>query len=266
MSTLIMSPRRRALIGLVMVASASQLSAAQSLENRIGASRGTVGFEFPARRNVCGNGQNITISDDSSTGWMTRTTRSGISIGRRVNGEQYICEQGPVRVIVSRANGKVTDVRVSVGGKTDRAESDLGAVAPADATRYLLAIAPELNGRSADNAIMGAAIADGAIIWRRLIEIARDNGASEASRKASLFWVSQEASAAATAGLDAVAADDDAQTSVRSDALFFLAQRPNGEGIPGLIRVVRESKSVKLRKDAIWHLSAEQRSACDRAV
>jgi PBS lyase HEAT-like repeat len=42
---------------------------------------------------------------------------------------------------------------------------------------------------------------------------------------------------------------------VRSDALFFLSQRPGGEGVPALIRVVRESKSVKLRKDAIWFLS-----------
>jgi PBS lyase HEAT-like repeat len=42
---------------------------------------------------------------------------------------------------------------------------------------------------------------------------------------------------------------------VRSDALFFLAQRPHGEGIPSLIKVVRESKSVQLRKDAIFHLA-----------
>ena len=58
-----------------------------------------------------------------------------------------------------------------------------------------------------------------------------------------------------TGRLGAVAMDDDADASVRSDALFFLSQRPKGEGVPGLIRVVRESKSPKMRKDAIWFLS-----------
>jgi hypothetical protein len=42
---------------------------------------------------------------------------------------------------------------------------------------------------------------------------------------------------------------------VRQDALFHLAHRPNGEGIPALVRVVETSKSVKLRKDAIFYLS-----------
>ncbi|MEO8337090.1 MAG: hypothetical protein ABI664_19045 [bacterium] len=123
------------------------------------------------------------------------------------------------------------------------------------AARYLLRIAPALAGRSADHAVMGAAIADSANLWRRMLEIARDNDASEAARKSSLFWVSQEVSAVATAGIGDVAMDDDAMGSVRNDALFFLAQRPRGEGIAGLIRVVRESKSYKMRKDAIWFLS-----------
>jgi HEAT repeat protein len=88
-----------------------------------------------------------------------------------------------------------------------------------------------------------------------MLEIARDNDASDASRKASLFWVSQEAGTVATAGLASVANDDGAEASVRSDALFFLARQPKGEGVPALIRVVRESKSPKLRKDAIFFLS-----------
>ena len=35
-----------------------------------------------------------------------------------------------------------------------------------------------------------AAIADSASLWRGMLDIARNNDASEASRKASLFWVS----------------------------------------------------------------------------
>jgi HEAT repeat protein len=143
---------------------------------------------------------------------------------------------------------------VTVGVRRERADAELGAVSSAEAARYLLGIARHLEGRAADEAITGAAIAAGASQWRPMLDIARDNGASESARKSSLFWVSQEATAAATAGLSDVAADDDAAASVRSDALFFLAQR-KAEGVPALIRVVNESKSVRLRKDAIWFLS-----------
>jgi len=233
----------------------AQSSSAQSLETRIANAKGTVAFEFNTRRNVCGNGMSINISDDSSSGWTTRSRRSGIHIGRSVAGDQSICEEGPARVTISQSGGKPSDVRVTVGGREERVDTNLGAIGAAEAARYLLSIAPALSGRSADNAVMGAAIADSASVWKRMLEIAKDNTASEGSRKSSLFWVSQEASTVATAGLGAVATDDDAANGVRSDALFFLAQRKGGEGVPALIRVVRESKSAKLRKDAIWFLS-----------
>jgi HEAT repeat protein len=142
-----------------------------------------------------------------------------------------------------------------VGARPEAAETDLGAVPPAEAARYLLSVAPRLSGRAGEAAVMGAAIADGVVVWQRLLQIARDSEASESSRKAAVFWVSQEASDAATARLDSIAVDDDATLSIRSDALFFLAQRPNGEGIPALVRVAESSKGVKLRKDAIWFLA-----------
>jgi len=235
--------------------SLASVASAQSLENRVGNAKGTVAFEFNTRRFVCGNGTSIEISDDTSAGWTTRSRRSGIHIGRTIAGERTICEEGPARVTLSQTGGKVSDLRVTVGGRQERADTELGAIGAPEAANYLLKIAPALTGRSADHAVMAAAIADSTNLWRRMLEIARDNDASEAARKSSLFWVSQEVSTVATAGLSEVAMDDDATTSVRNDALFFLAQRPKGEGIPALIRVVRESKSSKLRKDAIWFLS-----------
>ena len=237
------------------LALASHAAQAQSLESRIANAKGHVEFQFTTRRNVCGNGMSITISDDSTAGWLTRTSRSGIHIGRTMAGDNARCEEGPGRVVITHSGSKVTDVVVTVGGNAERADTQLGAISPGETARYLLAITPALSGRSAENAVMGAAIADTTVNWKRMLDIARDNSASESARKATLFWVSQEAGSAATAGLSSVAMDDAAETSVRSDALFFLAQRPRGEGVPGLIKVVKESKSPKLRKDAIWHLS-----------
>ena len=86
-------------------------------------------------------------------------------------------------------------------------------------------------------------------------EIIADD-ASESSRKSAMFWLSREAAAAAVAGLGDIAQDDDAASTVRADAVFYLAQRKDGAGIEPLIRIVRQSKSVKIRKDAIWLISA----------
>jgi hypothetical protein len=250
---------RRVLCGLVAVATLTQVASAQSLERRIAAARGTVAFEYETRPNVCGDGAGITVSDDSSPGWTLRSNRSGVHVGKR--GSAYDrCEMGPARVWLRRDGGNVVDLRVTVGGRPAAADTELGEVPPADAANYLLDLAPALNDRSADNAVMGAEIADGVVVWQRLLRIARSSNASESARKASIFWVSQEASAAATAGLDSIAADDDTSLSVRRDALYHLAHRPNAEGIPMLVRVAETSKSIKLRKDAIYFLAQSRDS------
>jgi hypothetical protein len=237
-----------------LLVAAPALVHAQSLDARVAAAPGTVGFDFDTRENICGNGVSIDVSNDSTLGWNMRRTRSGIHMGDGRRRDEP-CEMGPARVVLTHSGATVTDLTVAVGGRRATADTELGAIAPAEAARYLLAIAPRLPGRSGDHALMGAAIADAPSSWRRMLQIARSTDASESSRKSSLFWVSQEASTAATAGLTDVAMDDASTRSVRSDALYFLAQRRNGEGIPALIRVVRESKSIQLRKDAIYHLS-----------
>jgi hypothetical protein len=238
----------------------THVASAQTLENRIATARGSVAFEFATRPNVCGDGSSISVSDDSMPGWTVRRSRSGIHIGKR-NGRGYErCEVGPARVLLRRSGNSIVSLRVTVGGRTEQADTELGEVPPADAARYLLDVAPRLPGESADDAVMGAQIAEGANVWRRLLQIARDNSASEAARKASVFWVSHEAGVAATAGLDSIAVDDDINTSVRADAIFYLAQRPHGEGIPALVKVVETSKSKRLRKDAIFYLAQSRDS------
>ena len=242
---------------LLAIATLASVADAQSLESRIAAARGSAGFEYATRPNVCGDGYRINVSDDVSPGWTSRSRRSGVHVGTRHGGYER-CEAGPARVLLRRSNGAVTSLQVTVGGEQAAAETEFGEVPPADAASYLLGVAPRLTGQSGDHAVMGAEIADDVEVWPRLLQIARDSAATESSRKAAVFWVSQEASAAAAAGLDSIATDDDATLSIRSDALFFLAQRPDGEGIPALVRVAETSKSVKLRKDAIFFLAQTQ--------
>jgi hypothetical protein len=246
-----MRPFYRAAIGLTVLA---DVASAQSLETRVADARGSVVFTYTTRPNVCGNGGSIYISDDTATGWNLRSHRSGVHIGTRRSGGQERCDIGPAQVLLRRDDGRVADLRVWVGGRSETGDTHLGDVPPADAARYLLAL------ESADDAILGAQIADDVVTWPTLLQIARDNGASESARKSAVFWVSHEASVAATRGLDSIAVDDDVTLSVRKDALFFLAQRPNGEGIPALLRVAETSKSRALRKDAIWFLAQSRDS------
>jgi hypothetical protein len=243
---------------VLLIVTLAQVASAQSLESRVAAAGGTVAFEYATRPNVCGDGSSIEISDDSSSGWTMRKSRRGVHVGRRSGGYTR-CEVGPARVVLRTDGGRVTDLRLTVGGRPQAADTELGEVPAAEASRYLLDIAPRLL-EGADDAVMGAQIAEGAVVWRRLLQIARDNSASEPARKASVFWVSHEAGTAAVAGLDSLAQDDDASTSVRADALFHLAQRPNGEGIPALVRVAETSKNKRLRKDAIFFLAQSRDS------
>ena len=239
---------------LPVVALIAARAQAQTLESRVANAGESVAFSYDTRANVCGNGSSIEISQDSSDGWMYRSDRRGVHYGTRYDGRNDPCERGPARVVLRKADGRVSQLSVSVGGPTSRADTELGAVSAMEASKYLLSLAPKLEGRSGDHAVLGAVIADRAIDWQALLRIARDGDASDASRKASVFWVSQEATVAARRGVDSLATDDDGSLAVRKDALFYIAQRPNGEGVPVLIKVVETSKSRKLREDAIWFL------------
>jgi len=248
-----MNAARWTVLAVGVVALQSAPAHAQRLEDRVADARGSVAFRFATKPYVCGDGRSVYVSNDTEPGWNIRR-RSGMHLGTRDSDDPRDCEVAPARVVVEHDGKSVSSVRVRVGGPLVAADVELGSVSASDAVRYLLSVAPQLTGRSADQAIMGAAIADGSPVWQRLIDVARDNNASEASRKASVFWVSHEAGTAAAAALGSVAEDDEATLGVRSDALFYLAARKNGEGIDALIRVVKTSKSTKLRKEAVWYL------------
>jgi HEAT repeat protein len=99
-----------------------------------------------------------------------------------------------------------------------------------------------------------AIFADSAEVWRDLLRIAKNDNAAREPRKNAVFWLSQEASDAATAGLTELVEDDREDREVREQAVFALSQLPHDQGVPALIKAAKTSKDPEVRKKAIFWL------------
>src|SRR5690348_9099760 len=171
----------RAAAGLALTALAATQLAAQSLANRVDAVRdGRVLLSFSARPGVCGGGRGSV--------WI-HNSRINYTSGDR----QTICNDGPVRVAIGRADKQTISVRKWVGGRwnADASDVDLGTVSASDAAHYLLDLAHSLGGTNADDAVSAAAFADARDLSPDLLKLVRDDNASTETRKQALFWLGQ---------------------------------------------------------------------------
>ena len=234
---------------LMLAGSAS----AQTLERRISAAPdGSVRFSYAAKPGVYGNGRNM-ISWDCDTG----------NCHNQVNGDwndrdnwNSPCDSGPVRVALQKTGGRITDLRVYVGGewRANTSATDLGTVSTKDATSYLLGLALRDESRAAEKAIFPAVLADSVSIWPDLLKIAKSDDITRKTRRSAVFWLGQAAGDAATKGLTDLVDDGNQDREVRESAVFALSQRPRDEGVPALIRIARENKDPDLRRKAIFWL------------
>lgn len=210
-------------------------AAGQSLEQRIRAVEdGQVRFSYAAREGVCGNGRNIMTSRRSSY-W------------------EPDCEAGPVRVVLTMRDGRLTDVDTWVGGRWRAVEgvTDLGTVPAPDAARTLLALAGS-GHRGGKDAILPATLADGITVWPDLIRLARDQDVPREVRKAAVFWLGQAAGEAAAD--DLVTLVDNPEREVQESAVFALSQLRDDGGVEPLIRIARTHDDPEIRKKAMFWL------------
>jgi hypothetical protein len=237
---------RGILVGLMLCAVST--ADAQTLRERVAATRnGTVRFEFAAADGVCGNGRgNIQIKREN---------------GRLAQGEfssrewEDECEPGPVRIAADVSGGTVIALRSYVGGSwRGTATTNLGEVAPEQATEYLLTLAESAPERVAKDAIFPAMLARGAEPWRRLLTLAKNESRPRAVRSNAVFWVGQGAAEAATRGLQELVDDPDGDREVRKSAVFALSQRPKDEAVPALIRIAKANRDPEMRRSAIFWL------------
>jgi hypothetical protein len=230
----------------------------QSLEQRVAnAPDGTVRFSYAAKPGVYGNGRNR-ISWDCRDG----DCRHNQTYGYDSDQEDWDtpCDSGPVRVALSKQSGRVSDLRVYVGGawRASTTATDLGMIGTKGATIYLLGLASRDESRASEKAIFAAILADSVTIWPDLLKIAKNQEVSRKVRRSAVFWLGQAAGEAATRGLTELVDDKSADREVRETAVFALSQRPHDEGVPALIKIAKQNPDPELRRKAIFWLGQSE--------
>ena len=216
--------------------------AAQSLGRRIAdAGDGSIRLSFAARPGVCGNGSNNITVIDHDDEWEGN------------------CEHGPVRVSMRVKGGTVSEAHTYVGGRwRQQSGTDLGTVPAATTANELLDLAEHASDDGGEALITAATLADSTTIWPRLIHLARNTSVPMDTRRHAIFWLGQAAGAAATRGLDSIAADGHGDVELRKQAVFALSQRPEEEGVPVLIRIARSNPYAEVRKSALFWLGQSE--------
>jgi hypothetical protein len=233
----------------LVAASGSALSAlsAQSLESRVNsAPDGRVQFNFAARAGVCGNGRSY--------------IQTGPNDGTRAIDP---CVNGPVRVVIDRADKLPLSVQTYVGpaDSTLRGVTDLGRVRAQDAADYLLSMAGRIEGRAGREAIMPALLADSANTAATLVAIARNTALPRETRRSALNYMGrstdgmQSIPSSVTDPILAIARDETDNQSVRQGALSVLGRLEHGSGIPPLIQLSQQTQSNWLAKESMQTLA-----------
>jgi hypothetical protein len=212
----------------------------QSLAARIrAAGEGPIHLSFAARPEVCGDGHGMVFRNagDQDDEWQSE------------------CEHGPVRVSLRLRGGRVTSAEAHVGGRWKRGTGavDLGMVSAPEAARVLLDHAVAA-GEEGEQLLAAATMADSAVVWPTLLQLARNPRAAEDTRRQAVFWLGQAAGVQATRGLDSIVRDGGGELDVRKQAVFALSQRPAEESVPALIRIVHTSREPEIVRTALFWL------------
>ena len=235
--------------GAIALAALSARLDAQSLADRIAAAgNGPVTFHFTARPGICGDGEHFIRTGHSSY-------HGSFYSGRPMEP----CIFGPVQVRVTLENGVAHRVQYWVGPLREREGTNLGAVGAPEAARWLMSVVERGSPRASAKAIMPAVLADSAVVWPALLEVAKNRDTrSRSTRQDAMFWLAQFASGKVAGHPNDPFFEPDEKPSddedVKVHAVFVLSQLPRDQGIPELLRVARSHPSWRVRAQAMFWL------------
>jgi hypothetical protein len=227
---------------------------AQTLAQRVTAADGIVQVLFPARPDVCGDGQSYIRTSRGRSDmivdgdWSARHNRP--------------CVFGQGRLLATVIDGEVTRLNVYVGPVPENARDTrtISASAP-DASAWLVDLAQRPAPRAASRAIQSLMFVDAPTPWPVMVRVARDGSRPREVRQSALMWLGTGVTdKLGLSDVDERATDDD---EMRTQAVFVLSQRPKSESVPELIEIVRTAKNRAVRKAAIFWLgqSGDPRAA-----
>ncbi|HKO14859.1 MAG TPA: HEAT repeat domain-containing protein [Gemmatimonadaceae bacterium] len=248
------APTPVAVLAGVLLAGAPGLQG-QSISQRVAAVHdGTVRLAYATRPGICGDG---------SAGGM-RLSVNGIVIasrsGTRASGDPEICYAGPAHVALRREGGETVSIRIRMGAPSSAADSavDLGLLSAPEAARYFLAESIRIPGRTGDDALDAAAIADSVALWPDLARLARNTDVREDTRKHAVFWMATYDDGAAHDTLRAVVRDAAIDEGVRGAAIIALANDDISDEDVRFLRALYPTLSTKLRDDVFLAVSRSE--------
>lgn len=239
----------------VSVGTAPTAGAAQDLAREVRTAGPAVRFAYPARANVCGTADGILIREpDGSTMFMT-ARRTMWDMDGWHEGEPP-CETGDVVVELELRDDRVDHVDLGVGvDPVGRPGRDLGRVSGPAAAEFLLAETPRADPDAGRRLIIAAWLAADAVVWPRLLELARDRGLPRGTRKAAIHWLGRTAAAEAVQALGGIVRDRTEADRIREAAVFGLSQLRDDRRVPLLIEVVRTVDEPRVRSQALFWLA-----------
>ena len=225
-----------------------------SLASRVArAPDGIVHLQYPARSGVCGDGRDV-------IGVRNALFAHNFQSYGRWSGVK--CVAGPVRVALTVADGRVVRAQTFVGGSwssTTERVTDLGDVAPHDATLYFVSLVPTLEASTGkDRLLLPAVVGDDDDVMPSLLQLARDDARSVRTRRQAVQWIGLLGDARVLPVLVGFARqpgqddDDNSKSGIGNGAIAALSMLENGVGIPPLIELSRTGSVGTRRNAAFW--------------
>ena len=237
---------------------ASTASAQNNLASRVAqAPDGVVRLTFASRPGTCGNGRDM-------IGYRRALFADNFqSIG---DWNAPDCVPGPVRVAITKTDGRVTRVRTSVGdgfSQTSERITDIGLVSPIEASSYFFSLVPQLEReatRVKSRILLPAVLANAGDVVPQLTSLARDDSRLIDTRRQAIHWLGLLGDARVIPTLVAFAraregVEDDKREKkgLGETAMAALASMADDIGVPALIELARD-RSVGTRRAAVFWL------------
>ncbi|HJP86572.1 MAG TPA: HEAT repeat domain-containing protein [Gemmatimonadaceae bacterium] len=216
---------------------------------------GVVRVTFASRPGTCGNGRDM-------IGYRKALFADNFqSIG---DWNAPGCVPGPVRVSISKTDGRVARIRTTVGNsfpQTSERVTDLGMVSPIEASSYFFSIVPQIELTTSgekSRILLPAVLANAGDVVPQLTSLARDESRVTDTRRQAIHWLGLLGDSRVVPTLVAFARNDveegkRGKKDLGQTAMAALAMMENDVGVPALIDLARD-KSVATRRAAVFWL------------